>query len=71
MNEKFSFKRGWRQVRRKDSKAVQKRIMAALNIHTVMSWSRHLNGYIEPHITEYKEINAIFGEYGITDIWGK
>jgi hypothetical protein len=71
MNEKFSFKRGWRQVRRKDSKAVQERIMMVLGVHTAMSWSRYLNGRIEPRITEYKAINAIFGEYGITDVWGK
>jgi hypothetical protein len=54
MNEKFSFKRGWRQVRRKDSKAVQERIMMVLGVHTAMSWSRYLNGRIEPRITEYK-----------------
>ena len=71
MNKKFSFQKGWNQVQRKDSKAVQKKIMEALDIHTIMSWSRHLNGYIEPHVSEYEKINSIFSEYGITDIWGR
>jgi hypothetical protein len=71
MEEKFSFKKGWGQVRQKDAKAIKKRIMKALSITTRASWGRYLNGDIEPKISEYKEIEAIFTEYGIKKVWGK
>jgi hypothetical protein len=71
MTKEFSFKKGWGQVRRKDTKTVKIRIMKVLHITTKASWGRYLNGITEPKAGEYIKINSIFSEYGITDVWGE
>ncbi len=59
------------QLRQIDTKDVQKRIMDTLGITTRTSWSSRLNGHVEPKVSEVRAIEAIFADYGITDIWGK
>ena len=69
--ELFSFIKGWMQLRQIDTEAVKARIMEALGITTRTSWSNRLNGHIEPKVSEVRAIEAIFADYGITDIWGR
>ena len=59
------------QLRQIDTEAVKARIMKALGITTRTPWSHRLNGHIEPKVSEVRAIEAIFADYGITDIWGK
>lgn len=70
MSGEFSFQKGWSQVRQSDVSTVRAKLMAALNITTRMAFLDRLNGKYEPKITEYREIEEIFGSYGITEVWG-
>ncbi|MBQ9475187.1 MAG: hypothetical protein IJU69_02900 [Bacteroidales bacterium] len=71
MASKFSFKKGWNQLLNWQTKEVKAKIMAALNLKFSTSFYPRLNGTIEPKLGEAKAIEAVFAEYGITDIWGE
>lgn len=69
--DRFSFMKGWKQVRQMDKTAVKGDIMDTLGLTTNMGWGYRLYGRVEPKITEVERINAIFAKYGITEnIWG-
>ena len=57
-------------MRQKDVQEVKERIMDALHITTRVSWAARLNGTIEPKVSEAKDIESIFADYDITDVWG-
>lgn len=67
---KYSFKLGYEQLRRKDVKEVRERIMSALGIATREGFYPRLRGEIEPRVSEAKAIEEIFAEYGIKKVWG-
>lgn len=69
--KRFSFQKGFSQVRQRDVSEVKAKIMRALNIKTRASWKYRLDGTIEPKVSEASAIEAIFAEYGITEIWGE
>ncbi|MDD4593041.1 MAG: hypothetical protein PHG06_21865 [Parabacteroides sp.] len=70
--DQFSFKKGWEQVQQKDAPEVKTKIMKALNLNPLSraSWKLRLDGTVEPKVSEAASIEAIFNEYGITEIWG-
>lgn len=68
--KEFSFWKGWSQVRLKDQKEVQRKIMEALNMESRMAWYQRRVGNIEPKVTEAREIEKVFAEYGIKEVWG-
>lgn len=70
MGKSYSFKKGYSQVQRKDSIVVRNRIMNALNIKSRPAWLTRLNGKVEPKLSEALAIEAIFREYGISEVWG-
>lgn len=65
-----SFEKGYNQIMMKDSKEFQIRLMKELGIKSRVSWLRRLRGRIEPRVSEKKIIDALFAEYGVTDVWG-
>lgn len=67
---KFSFQRGFSQVRQKDVANVKAEIMTALGIATRSSWAARLNGAVEPKVSEAHQIEEIFAKYGINEVWG-
>lgn len=69
--KKYSFKRGYSQVRQIDAPIVKVKIMNALGLTSNMAWWQRLNGIVEPRISEAEAIENILAEYGITDIWGE
>lgn len=69
--EKFSFKKGFSQVRQKDVANVKHEIMSALGITTRMGWSNRIRGIVEPKISEAKAIEETFAKYGIKEVWGE
>ena len=71
MNNRFSFRNGWSQVRQGDARAVRNKLMIALDITTRQPFLDRLNGKIEPRVTEVERIEQIFAEYGITEVWGQ
>lgn len=66
----FSFRKGWLQVRHNDADELKSKIMGALGIKTNKGFKDRLNGYVEPKVSEAKNIEDIFAHYGITEIWG-
>lgn len=71
ITERFSFKKGFRQLPICKAKLVQKAIMEALGITARMTWYDRLNGKIEPRVSEAEAIERIFHSQNINDIWGK
>lgn len=68
--KKFSFKKGYSQVRQIDAPVVKEQIMIALGLTTRAAWWQRLNGIVEPKVSEAAAIEKIFTDFGITDIWG-
>lgn len=68
--QSFSFNRGYQQLPASKLKEARMRIMEALGLATDPSFYRRLRGNSEPKVSEARAIEAIFAEYGITDIWG-
>lgn len=68
--ERYSFQKGYNQIKLQDKNIVKRKIMRALKITTPPSWYQRLNGNIEPRVSEAKAIEAIFAKYGIKDVWG-
>lgn len=70
MSKRFSFKKGFGQVKNKDVPAVKRDIMSALSIETRYAWGQRLKGNVEPKVSEAEAIEDIFKKYGVTKIWG-
>lgn len=58
------------QVRQKDTAEVRRKIMDSLGFSSRPTWNMRRNGSIEPKMSEAKKIEAVFAEYGISDVWG-
>ncbi len=71
LQKSYSFQKGYNLVKNKDVAKVKKRIMNALNITSRPGWIARLRGDIEPRISEAAAIEAIFKEFGVTEIWGE
>lgn len=69
--DEYSFQVGFSQVQKRDLKEVRHRIMSVLNLTTRASWYARLNGRVEPRISEVRQIEEIFEEYGIKEVWGR
>ncbi|MDR1340130.1 MAG: hypothetical protein LBK58_08780 [Prevotellaceae bacterium] len=69
--EKRAFQVGWAAVPQGVSATVRARIIFALGVSTNQAFRDHLNGYVYHSVVDVENIEAIFNEYGITDIWGK
>ena len=67
---KNSFNNGFLQLRLKDTKDVQQKIMLGLNITARSSWRNRLKGFVIPTETEIIMIEQIFAEYEIINTWG-
>ncbi len=70
--EKYQFKKGWKNLRYNDRKAVMSEIMAALNIKSLVSFHRRKRGIPSPRMEEVDKINEIFKKYGVPPekVWG-
>jgi hypothetical protein len=68
----YSFEKGWSQRRKCDEWELRTKLSEAMNlkIENRMGWSAHLRGIVEPKVSEAIAIEAIFAEYGITEVWG-
>lgn len=69
-NKKFSFKKGYGQIKQKDLPNVRKELMQALGVSNRMSLSQYMRGKIEPKMGQAKAIEQVFAKYGITEVWG-
>lgn len=69
MNNNFSFRRGWLQLRSMDMPSVKEKIQRQLAVGDA-SFYKRLRGEVEPKVSEAEAIEKIFAEYGIKDVWG-
>jgi hypothetical protein len=69
--ERYSFQKGFNQVKLGRRQVVKDKIMNALNLK-IAAWYARLNGNVEPKVSEAKTIERIFSEERppIKDIWG-
>ena len=67
----YSFQKGWFRLRQFEVAEARNRIMASLGITTRMAFLKRLNGETYGIPAERNEIERIFADYGITEIWGK
>lgn len=69
-SKNWAFNRGYSQVPRAKAKKLKNDIKEALGVKAYISFFRHLHG-ISMHTAEQaKDIEKIFNDIGITDIWG-
>jgi hypothetical protein len=70
--EKYQFKKGWKNLRYDDRKAVMSEIMEVLNIKTLVSFHRRKRGIPAPRMDEVDKINKIFEKYDVPKdkVWG-
>lgn len=66
----FSFQKGWSQVKQGEICVVRSKLMTVLGIKTRMAFLDRLNGKVEPRVSEYRAIEAVFEAHGISHIWG-
>lgn len=67
---KFAFVRGWNKVPKGITAQAKQDIKDALCIKSDPQFYRRMKGAPEPTLSEAEKIEAVFGKYGITDIWG-
>ncbi len=66
------FWRGYGQVRQKDLPEVRRKLIKAMGIgpKTNMGFSFYLRGIYELKASKAQAVEAVFAEYGITEVWG-
>ena len=67
---RWSFRRGWLQLRQQDVPEARQKLMTALGFTAERTWYKRLEGEVEPTVTQFETIERVFAEYGITDVWG-
>ncbi|MDR0207053.1 MAG: hypothetical protein LBI45_07350 [Bacteroidales bacterium] len=68
MNNLFSFKRAYESLPANKKSEVRAKIMSELSKESYAFYQR-MNGRVEPKVSEAQKIEAIFAEYGITEVW--
>ena len=70
--EKYQFKKGWKNLRYDDRKAVMAEIMEVLHIKSIVSFHRRKRGIPSPRMDEVDKINEIFKKYNVPKdkVWG-
>jgi len=66
----LAFQNGFMQVRQRDVSAVRKKIKSILRLGSDPAMWNRINGIVSHTPAERAAIEAIFAEYGITDVWG-
>jgi hypothetical protein len=67
--QRFSIQKGFNQVQRKDLCEMKMNIMQILGIKSRAQWNNYLRGDVEPKFSHAKEIELLFINYGINDIY--
>lgn len=68
---RYSFLRGWEQLRFCDQEKVKKEIMETLNIKNAQSWRQRRSGLLPLTLDQYEAITEIFKKNGVDkkDVW--
>lgn len=68
---KEGFMRGWRQLRVEDVAEARKKLYRAIGINNRASLGYYINGKTEPRASVAYNIEQVFEQFGIFDVWGK
>lgn len=64
------FQRGWAQVSVGNSKEIRKKICEALKIKSRTSFYYYLRGQVQCSAIQAQEVEKVFMELNITEVWG-
>jgi len=67
---RFSFKKGFYNLRYKDMKEARRRLMNAFGVSTYQGLRLRMVGEFELTVRQKEAVESIFADYGVTDIWG-
>lgn len=70
IDPKYSFLKGWDNLKQRDVDCAKQDLMNALNIKSNATFYRRLRGQIVPTIEEHDSIIGIFKKYGVKQPFG-
>lgn len=70
MDPKYSFLKGWDDLKQRDVDSAKQELMDALNIKSDATFYRRLRGQIVPTLEEYTQVLNVFKKYGIKQPYG-
>jgi hypothetical protein len=65
--KKYTFNKGIGNVRVNQKDELISDLKKALKINNPVTWSKWLNGHIDPKLSQCDAIEQVFAKYGITD----
>lgn len=65
-----AFRKGWLHLDPQHQEAVKSAIMQVLDVNTYASFLNYKNGKREMKKSQANEVEAIFKNYDVTDVWG-
>lgn len=65
-----AFRKGWLHLDPQHQEAVKSAIMQVLGVSTYASFLNYKNGKREMKKSQANEVEAIFKNYDVTDVWG-
>lgn len=70
IDPKYSFLKGWDNLKQRDVDSAKQELMDALNIKSDATFYRRLRGQIVPTIEESTQVLNVFKKYGIKQPYG-
>lgn len=70
IDPKYSFLKGWDNLKQRDVDSAKQDLMDALNIKSDATFYRRLRGQIVPTIEESTQVLNVFKKYGIKQPYG-
>lgn len=65
--KKYTFNKGIGQIQMKQLDELRADLKKALKINNPVTWSKWLNGHVDPKLSQHDAIEQVFLKYGITD----
>lgn len=68
--EKYSFKKGYMQIRKCDVVKFRRECMKILGIKTFTAFYNRMEAKVVPDMYEYEQLTELFKKYGVEDAFG-
>lgn len=68
--QRYSFKKGYMQIRKCDNVRFRREAMKILGIHTFTAFYNRMEAKVIPDMWEYEQLVALFKKYGVEDAFG-
>lgn len=70
IDPKFSFLKGWGDLKQRDVDVAKRELMETLKIKADATFYRRLRGQIVPTVEEYNQVLDVFKKYGVKQPYG-